>query len=156
MKTEELNKVQLNQKVVDGLAHFLADSYILYLKTQNFHWNVQGPHFHYLHLMFEEQYKELADAVDKIAERMRALHSPAPASFAQFSKLTSLEEARGHLKAEDMLKQLLHDHEIVTTHGLALFAIAEQAGDYTTGDLILERLAAHEKTAWMLRSTLEN
>lgn len=154
MKTVELNKTQVNQKVIDGLAHFLADSYILYLKTQNFHWNVQGPNFHSLHEMFEEQYRELADAVDKIAERIRALKAPAPASFMQFSKLTSLEEARGNLKAEEMLRQLLHDHETVIQHGIQLFETAEQASDDTTGDLLLERLAAHEKTAWMLRSTL--
>src|SRR3990167_6550689 len=137
MKTVELNKTQVNQKVIDGLAHFLADSYILYLKTQNFHWNVQGPNFHSLHEMFEEQYQELAEAIDKIAERIRALKSPAPASFAQFSKLTSLEETGGHPKADDMLKQLLHDHEIVIKHGIELFETAEQTGDDTTGDLML-------------------
>ena len=155
MKTMQLNKTPLKQEVTEGLSCLLADTYILYLKTQNFHWNVRGPNFHSLHEMFEEQYQELAEAVDKIAERIRALKAFAPASFAQFTKLTSLEEAKSNLKAEEMLRSLLQDHELISKNGQALFKIAQEAGDEVTIDLLLERLAAHEKATWMLRSTLE-
>ena len=142
------------QKVGDGLAHYLADTYLLYLKTQNFHWNVRGPHFHSLHQFFEDLYKELAEAVDTIAERIRALHMTTPASFSQFLKLTSLEEETASLSAEEMLKQLLHDHQTLLRNLLRLFEQAEQAEDEATVDLITERMRVHEKTAWMLRSTL--
>jgi starvation-inducible DNA-binding protein len=142
------------QKVGDGLAHYLADTYLLYLKTQNFHWNVRGPHFHSLHKFFEELYQELAEAVDTIAERIRALHMTAPASFAQFLKLTSLEEETGSVSAEEMLKQLLHDHQIISRNLSRLFEQAELIGDEATVDLITERMRAHEKNTWMLRSTL--
>jgi len=142
------------QKVGEGLTHFLADTYVLYLKTQNFHWNVRGPHFHSLHLFFEELYKELAEAVDTIAERIRALHMLAPASFAQFLKLTSLEEETSTVAADEMLKQLLHDHQVISRNLSRLFEQAESAGDEGTVDLLTERMRAHEKTTWMLRSTL--
>lgn len=142
------------QKVGEGLAHHLADTYILYLKTQNYHWNVRGPNFYSLHLFFETEYLELAAAVDTIAERIRALHMPAPASFAQYLKLTSLEEETSTPSADEMLKQLLHDHQIILRNLLRLFEMAEQAKDEATADLITERMRAHEKTAWMLKSTL--
>lgn len=142
------------QKVGDGLAHYLADTYLLYLKTQNFHWNVRGPHFYSLHKFFEELYQELAEAVDIIAERIRALHMSAPASFAQFLKLTSLDEETATVSAEEMLKQLLHDHQTLSRNLSRLFQQAEQAEDEATVDLITERMRVHEKTAWMIRSTL--
>ena len=142
------------QKVGDGLAHYLADIYLLYLKTQNFHWNVRGPHFYSLHKFFEELYQELGEAVDTVAERIRAMHMSAPASFTQFLKLTSLEEETATLASEEMLKQLLHDHQVITRNLLRLFELAEQAEDEATVDLITERLRVHEKAAWMIRSTL--
>lgn len=142
------------QKVGEGLTHLLADTYLVYLKTQNFHWNVRGPNFHSLHLLFEEQYKELAEAVDTIAERIRALHMIAPASFAQFLKLSSLEEETTLLSADNMLKGLLHDHQLISRNLLRLFNAAEQADDQATADLLTERMRVHEKSAWMLRSSL--
>lgn len=142
------------QKVGDGLAHYLADIYLLYLKTQNFHWNVRGPHFYSLHKFFEELYQELAEAVDTVAERIRAMHMSTPASFSQFLKLTSLEEETAAISAEEMLKQLLHDHQVISRNLLRLFEQAEQAEDEATVDLITERMRTHEKTAWMIRSTL--
>lgn len=143
-----------NQKVVDGLRQLLADTYVLYLKTQNFHWNVQGMHFHSLHKMFEGQYEELAEAIDTIAERIRALDAPTPASFTEFLKLTSLKENTKTLTAEAMLAALLYDHESVIAQGENLFNTFQKCGDEVTGDLMLSRLDAHQKTAWMLRSTL--
>lgn len=142
------------QKVGEALTHLLADTYLVYLKTQNFHWNVRGPNFYSLHKFFEEQYVELAEAVDTIAERIRALHMVAPASFAQYLKLTSLDEEATLPSAENMLKQLLNDHQIISRHLSRLFEQAEQAGDEATVDLISERMRAHEETTWMLRSTL--
>jgi len=142
------------QKVGEGLTHYLADTYLLYLKTQNFHWNVRGPHFHSLHKFFEEMYQELAEAVDTIAERIRAMHMNTPASFAQFLRLTCLEEETSVISAEEMLKQLLHDHQIISQTLARLFEQAEHAEDEATVDLITERMRAHEKMAWMLRATL--
>jgi starvation-inducible DNA-binding protein len=142
------------QKVGDGLAHYLADIYLLTLKTQNFHWNVRGPHFHSLHKFFEELYQELSEAVDLVAERIRAMHMTTPASFAQFLKLTCLEEETAAVSTEEMLKQLLHDHQVLSRNLLRLFEQAEQAEDQATVDLITERMRAHEKNSWMLRSTL--
>src|SRR3989338_11479539 len=113
MQTDTATQKQTMQKVADELAHFLADTYAVYLKTQNFHWNVKGPLFFSLHKMFEEQYQELATAVDDIAERIRALGCTTPASFAQFSKLTSIKEETLDVNAEDMVKKLLKDHEIL-------------------------------------------
>lgn len=141
--------------VVDELTHLLADTYVLYLKTQNFHWNVTGPDFHSLHLMFETQYNELADATDEIAERIRALNATAPASFSHFSKLSSLKEENGVPSAQDMLKQLTHDHETIANHLTATITKAEQAQDEGTVDLLVQRLRAHQKTAWMLRSSIK-
>lgn len=155
MQTMTSTKNNHTQKVADELTHLLADTYILYLKTQNFHWNVTGPNFHSLHLMFEEQYNELANAVDLIAERIRALKCTTPASFSHFLKLTSLKEENDVPTAKDMLKQLFKDHETITHHANTILAKAQKAQDEGTMDLLIERIRAHEKTAWMLKSTLE-
>jgi starvation-inducible DNA-binding protein len=141
--------------VAEGLAKLLADSYTLYLKTHNFHWNVTGPMFNTLHLMFEQQYTELALAVDLVAERIRALGHPAPGSYAQFSRLTSIAEETGALPAEDMVRQLVEGQEAVARTARQSFPVAERAGDQVTMDLLTQRLQVHEKNAWMLRSLLE-
>jgi starvation-inducible DNA-binding protein len=141
--------------VASELSHLLADTYILYLKTQNFHWNVTGPLFPALHALFETQYTELQEAVDLIAERIRALGEHAPGSFAEFQKLSSLKEEAGTVSAENMLKKLLQDHEIISHQLLNIFEKAEEANDQATLDLLTERLRAHEKTAWMLRSSIQ-
>jgi starvation-inducible DNA-binding protein len=141
--------------IADGLSHLLADSYTLYLKTHNFHWNVTGPMFNTLHLMFEGQYTELATAVDEIAERIRALGHPAPGSYAQFTKLSKVKEETGTPSAEEMIKQLVEAHETVARTARQVFPVAEEANDEPTADLLTQRLQVHEKTAWMLRSLLE-
>ena len=133
----------------------LADSYTLYLKTHNFHWNVTGPMFNTLHLMFEGQYTELATAVDEIAERIRALGHPAPGSYAQFANLSKVKEETTVPKAEVMIQQLVEAHETVARTARSIFATVEKAGDEPTADLLTQRLQIHEKTAWMLRSMLE-
>lgn len=144
------------KEIAKGLSVLLADSYTLYLKTHNFHWNVVGPMFQTLHLMFETQYTELALAVDLIAERIRALGVPAPGSYAQFGKLTSVKEAVGVPKASEMIKQLLESNEVVIQSAKQAFPAAEDAGDQATMDLLTQRMQLHEKTAWMLKSLLEN
>jgi len=149
-------KKQHLQKVADELTHLLADTYTLYLKTQNFHWNVTGPLFPQLHLLFESQYQELADAVDVIAERIRALGCFAPATFSEFQKLSSLKEDKGSISARDMVKKLMKDHETVSHLLSTIFEKAEKANDQATIDLLTERMRVHDKTAWMLRSSLEN
>ena len=141
--------------IVDGLSRLLADSYTLYLKTHNFHWNVRGPLFNTLHLMFEGQYTELATAVDVIAERIRALGAPAPGSYKDFAKLTSIPEAEGLPAAEEMIAALVHDHETVVRTARSVLPTANAANDEATADLLTQRLQLHEKTAWMLRSMLE-
>ena len=143
------------QKIADGLTHLLADTYSLYLKTQNFHWNVTGMNFHSLHLMFEEQYTQLAEAVDVIAERIRALKCKVPASFSAFTKLTSIKDENDILNSKEMLKQLLKDHEAVVMHAYSMLTKSTKAQDEATMDLLVERIREHEKTAWMLRSCLE-
>lgn len=143
------------QEIVKGLSHLLADSYTLYLKTHNFHWNVTGPMFNTLHLMFEAQYTELALAVDLCAERIRSLGMFAPGSYAQFGKLTSIKEADGVPKAEEMIKQLVAGHEAVAKTARKVFPAAEAGDDEATCDLLTQRIQIHEKTAWMLRSLLE-
>lgn len=155
MQTDTATKNQALQKVADELAHYLADTYAVYLKTQNFHWNVKGPLFFALHKMFEEQYEELADAVDLIAERIRALGCHTPASFAQFSKLTSIKDETLEVAADDMVKKLLKDHETLAEHATIILIKAQKAQDEATMDLLIERLRAHEKTAWMLKSSLK-
>lgn len=142
------------QAIAESLGRVLADSYILYLKTQNFHWNVTGRNFHALHAMFEEQYQELAGAVDEVAERIRALGRPAPGSYREFAELGSLAEAQGRPDAETMVRTLAEDHETLARLVRESVNLAEEAGDHATVDLLGGRLTAHEKTAWMLRSSL--
>lgn len=146
---------QQKTEIAKGLSVLLADSYTLYLKTHNFHWNVVGPMFQTLHLMFEQHYTELALAVDLVAERIRALGAPAPGSYAEFGKLTSIKEAVGVPKAQDMIRQLLESHQTVIHTARQAFPAAEAAGDQASMDLITQRLQLHEKTAWMLGSLLE-
>ena len=134
----------------------LADTYTLYLKTHNFHWNVTGPQFNTLHLMTEEQYTELALAVDQIAERIRALGVPAPGSYAEFAKLATVEEARGGETADEMIRQLVVGQETVVRTARDAVAAADGASDEPTLDLLTQRMQVHEKTAWMLRSMLED
>ncbi|MEX0810507.1 MAG: Dps family protein [Dongiaceae bacterium] len=141
--------------IADGLSHLLADTYTLYLKTHNFHWNVTGPMFNTLHLMFEQQYNELALAVDTIAERIRALGHPAPGSYKDFSKLSSIKEAAGVPEAKVMIKQLVEGQEAVARTARKVFPVAEKAEDEPTCDLLTQRMQIHEKTAWMLRSMLQ-
>ncbi len=137
------------------LSKLLADSYTLYLKTHNFHWNVTGPMFQTLHVMFETQYTELALAVDLIAERVRALGEPAPGTYADFLRLTSIKEPAGVPNARDMIHQLVEGHEAVIRTARSAFAAVEKAHDEASADLLTQRLQLHEKTAWMLRSLLE-
>ena len=134
------------------MSKLLADSYTLYLKTHNYHWNVKGPLFNTLHQMFEEQYTELAEAVDEIAERIRALGKPAPGSYTAFAKLTSIEEEEGEPSAEDMIRQLVKGQEAVVRTARSVFPIAEAANDEPSADLLTQRMQIHEKNAWMLRS----
>jgi starvation-inducible DNA-binding protein len=142
-------------KVADGLSRFLADTYTLYLTTHNFHWNVAGPMFQTLHVMFEQQYTELAMAVDQIAERIRALGHPAPGTFAQFQKLSSIAEPAGVPSAEAMVGELVAAQEAVVRTARKVFPVAERASDQVTMDLLTQRMQIHEKTAWMLRSLLQ-
>ena len=142
-------------EIAAGLGRLLADTYTLYLKTHNFHWNVTGPMFQTLHLMFETQYNELALAVDLIAERIRSLGHPAPGTYAEYAKLSSIREAPGVPKARDMIKQLVDGQEAVVRTARALFPAVEKAGDEATADLLTQRIQLHEKTAWMLRSLLD-
>ncbi|MCC9620499.1 DNA starvation/stationary phase protection protein [Thalassospira sp. MA62] len=142
-------------EIADGLGRVLADSYALYIKTHNFHWNVTGPMFQTLHTMFEEQYTELATAIDEIAERIRSLGAFAPASFSAFSKLTAIEEEQGVPAAKDMIAQLVAGHETVIKTARSLYPLCEKSDDDATADLLTARIQLHEKTAWMLRSLLE-
>lgn len=141
--------------IAAGLSHLLADTYTLYLKTHNFHWNVTGPMFQTLHLMFETQYNELAIAVDTIAERIRALGYPAPGTYAEFSELSSIKEEPGTPSAEKMIQLLVEGQEAVVRTARSIFPAAEKANDEPTADLLTQRMQIHEKTAWMLRSLLE-
>lgn len=142
------------EKIAGGLSHLLADSYILYLKTHNFHWNVEGPMFNTLHQMFMDQYTELWNALDLIAERIRSLGSYAPGSYKKFSQLSSIPEAEGAVPAMKMIQQLLEGHEAVAKTARKVFPVAEAGEDEATLDLLTQRLQVHEKTAWMLRSLL--
>ncbi|AHI05122.1 Ferritin and Dps [Bdellovibrio bacteriovorus W] len=143
------------RKIADGLSRVLADSYTLYLQTHNFHWNVTGPQFQTLHLMFEQQYTELAGAVDLIAERIRALGFPAPGTYAEFAKLSSVKEVSGVPDANQMIRILIEGQETVTRTAREIFPIVDDAHDEPTADLLTQRMHVHEKTAWMLRSMLE-
>ena len=143
------------RSIADGLARLLADTYTLYLKTHNYHWNVTGPMFNTLHLMFETQYNELALAVDQIAERIRALGFPAPGTNSEFARLTSIAETPGVPDAREMVRLLVQGHEAVARTARKVFPAVEKANDQPTADLLTQRLQVHEKTAWMLRSLLE-
>ena len=141
--------------IADGLARLLADSYALYLKTHNFHWNVTGPMFQTLHTLFMEEYTEQWNALDLIAERIRALGHPAPGSYKQFAKLSSIPDEEGVPAAQDMVRQLVEAQEAVARTARSVFPLVEQANDQPTADLLTQRLQVHEKNAWMLRSLLE-
>ena len=141
--------------IADGLSRTLADTYTLYLKTHNFHWNVTGPMFQTLHLMFEEQYNELALAVDAIAERIRALGFPAPGTYSEYAKLSSISETEGVPTAEEMIALLVEGQEAVARTARDVFTVADDANDEPTADLLTQRLQIHEKNAWMLRSLLQ-
>ncbi|MGE0582731.1 MAG: Dps family protein [Steroidobacteraceae bacterium] len=143
------------EKIADSLAHVLADTYSLYLKTHAFHWNVEGPMFNTLHLMFMEQYTELWNALDLLAERIRALGFPAPGTYTEFARLTSIEESPGVPEAMEMVRLLVKGHEAVARTARKGFPAADKAGDESTVDLLTQRLQVHEKTAWMLRSLLQ-
>ena len=140
--------------IAEGLGRLLADTYTLYLKTHNFHWNVTGPMFQTLHLMFETQYNELALAVDEIAERIRALGYPAPGTYTQFARETKIKEPDGVPNAEEMIRQLVAGQEVVVRTARSMFPTVEKASDQPTIDLLTARMQIHEKTAWMLRSLL--
>lgn len=142
-------------KIATGLSKLLADSYTLYLMTHNFHWNVTGPMFNTLHVMFMQQYTEQWNALDLIAERIRALGHPAPGTYAEFAKLASIKEKPGVPKATDMIALLVDAQESTARTARALFPVVEKASDQPTMDLLTQRLDIHEKTAWMLRSLLE-
>jgi starvation-inducible DNA-binding protein len=140
--------------ITDGLSRLLADTYTLYLKTHSYHWNVTGPMFQTLHLMFETQYNELALAVDLIAERIRALGAPAPGSFREFGALSSITEDTDRPDATEMIRRLVKSQETVVRTTRSIFPIVDKAHDEPTADLLTQRMQVHEKTAWMLRSLL--
>ncbi len=142
------------EKIVKGLSKLLADSYTLYLMTHNFHWNVTGPQFNGLHTMFMDQYTEQWNALDIIAERIRALGFPAPGTYKEFSKLTAIKEVEGVPSATDMLKLLVNAQETTARTARGLFPVVNEANDQPTADVLTQRLNVHEKTAWMLRSML--
>lgn len=143
------------EEIAGGLSRVLADTYTLYLKTHHFHWNVTGPMFQTLHLMFEKQYNELAEAVDQVAERIRALGMPAPGTYKEFVKLSEIKEEDGVPEAEDMIRRLVEGHETTTRRSREVFLVADDANDQSTCELLTQRMQIHEKTAWMLRSLLE-
>jgi starvation-inducible DNA-binding protein len=153
----EIGIPEKNRKqIADGVGRLLADSYILYLKTHNFHWNVEGPMFNTLHQMFMDQYTELWNALDLIAERIRALGSYAPGSYKKYTQLSSIPESDENVPAREMIKQLLAGHEAVAKTARSIIPAAEAGNDEATLDLITQRLNIHEKTAWMLRSILQD
>lgn len=141
------------KEIAEGLSRLLADTYTLYLKTHGYHWNVTGPMFRSLHLMFEEEYLELRDAVDEIAERVRALDHKAPGSYQEMVDLTSISEDAGEPDAMEMVRRLVEGHETVIRTARSVVEVAEAAGDVATADMATTRIEIHEKTAWMLRAT---
>ncbi|MEL6501638.1 MAG: Dps family protein [Cyanobacteria bacterium J06623_1] len=158
MLSTEINigiEPQARQEIADGLSRLLADTYTLYLKTHNFHWNVTGSMFNTLHSMFEEQYNELALAVDLIAERIRALGFPAPATYSKYAELTSITETLDIPNANEMILQLFNGQETIVRTARSIFAVVDQANDEPTSDILTQRMQIHEKNAWMLRSLLE-
>jgi len=155
MKIDTGINEQDRKQIAEGLAKLLADTYTLYLKTHNFHWNVTGPMFQTLHMMFEAQYTELAHAVDLIAERIRALGVTAPGTYSDFAERTSIKEERGAPSAEQMIRQLVEGQEATVRTARSVFPLAERTNDQATADLLTQRLQVHEKTAWMLRSLVD-
>lgn len=143
------------RKIADKLSVFLADTYSLYLKTQNFHWNVIGPEFFSMHILFEKQYDDMAEAIDEIAERIRSLGFYAPGSFSALKKLTKITEENKVVSAKEMLKRLVKSHEHVSKNGKPLIRYTQENSDDITSDMIIKRLHFHEKAAWMLRAHLE-
>lgn len=143
------------EEIAKGLSHLLADTYTLYLKTHNYHWNVTGPMFQTLHVMFEGQYNELALAVDLIAERIRALGVKAPGTYAEFARLSSIKETTGDLSAQEMIAELVSGQESIVRTARSIFPVVDESHDEPTADLLTQRMQQHEKTAWMLRSMLE-
>ena len=141
--------------IAEGLSCLLADTYVLSLKTHNYHWNVTGPMFQTLHLMFQAQYNELWLAVDLVAERIRTLGHPAPGTYKAFAKLASIKEEEGVPAATQMIRNLVKGHEQVAKTARAILPVVDKANDQPTADLLTQRLQVHEKTAWMLRSLLE-
>jgi starvation-inducible DNA-binding protein len=162
MKASRVSRIDIGipeekrKKIADGLSRLLADSYTLYLMTHNFHWNVTGPMFNTLHVMFMQQYTEQWTALDVIAERIRALGFPAPGTYKEFVKLASIKEVEGAPKALDMVRHLVEAQEATARTARELFPLTEDANDQPTADLLTQRLDVHEKTAWMLRSLLED
>jgi len=155
MKNIEIGIGEKERKeIAANLSKLLADTYTLYLQTHNFHWNVEGPMFQTLHLMFEQQYNELWLATDLIAERIRALGSPAPATYAEFVKLSSIKEVQGVPAAQKMIEILLEGQEAVIRTARSIFPVIDEVHDEVTADLLTQRMQIHEKTAWMLRSLL--
>ncbi len=146
-----INK-QDRQDIAEGLKNLLADSYTLYLQTHNFHWNVTGPQFRELHLMFEEQYTELAVAVDDIAERIRTLDVAAPGTYKAFAELSTIKEVEGVPEAKEMISLLTHGHEQVVKTCRKVLKLAQEADDESSASLVSDRMRVHEKTAWMLRA----
>ena len=158
MQATEINigiEPQARQEIAEGLSRLLADTYTLYLKTHNFHWNVTGSMFNTLHSMFEEQYNELALAVDLIAERIRALGFPAPATYGKYAELTSITETPDIPNANEMILQLVNGQETIVRTARSIFTVVDQANDEPTSDILTQRMQVHEKNAWMLRSLLE-
>lgn len=142
----------VRQQLAQHLSLILADTFVLSTKTQNFHWNVKDPRFYSIHLFLEKQYEELAEAIDEIAERIRILGERSPGSLKQFIDMTSLKESDGNLSADKMLHELLKDHETLCRYIRERIELAAKLGDEGTADLLIQRLRAHEKSAWMLRS----
>ncbi|MCP8899031.1 Dps family protein [Gilvimarinus xylanilyticus] len=143
------------KELAEGLSRVLADTYTLYLKTHNYHWNVTGPMFQTLHLMFENQYTELAAAVDDLAERIRSLGYPAPGTYKAYAELSTIKEEEGVPTAKEMIANLVAGQESVVKTARSLYPAVDKANDEATGDLLTQRIQLHEKTAWMLRSLLE-
>lgn len=144
------------KKIAEGLSRLLADSYTLYMMTHNFHWNVKGPQFNTLHTMFMAQYSEQWAALDLIAERIRALGYPAPGTYSEFVKRASIKEVEGVPKAEEMIRHLVKAQEATAKTARKLFPVVDAANDQPTADVLTQRIDVHEKTAWMLRSLLED
>lgn len=147
---------EAREEIGEGLSRLLADTYTLYLQTHNFHWNVTGPFFQQLHLLFEEHYTELAVAVDDIAERIRALGVLSPGTYQEFVELSSVKEVKGDISAEKMLEILVESHETVVRTARKALEIAQKSDDESSASLVGDRLVVHEKTAWMLRSHLQS